>query len=74
MNLIGWTPLVEMKNIAKKDGVEARLVGKMEAYHPLGSVKERSALRVIEDAEEKGLITPGVTEENKGLDFGADKR
>lgn len=59
--LIGWTPLIEMKNIAKKDGVEARLVGKMEAYQPLCSVKDRSALRMIEDAEEKGLISPGVT-------------
>lgn len=59
--LIGWTPLVEMKNIAKKDGVKARLVGKMEAYQPLCSVKDRSALRMIEDAEEKGLISPGVT-------------
>uniref|UniRef100_A0A453SD42 Tryptophan synthase beta chain-like PALP domain-containing protein n=1 Tax=Aegilops tauschii subsp. strangulata TaxID=200361 RepID=A0A453SD42_AEGTS len=60
-SLIGWTPLIEMKNIAKKDGVEARLVGKMEAYQPLCSVKDRSALRMIEDAEEKGLISPGVT-------------
>ncbi|KAM0876466.1 hypothetical protein ACQ4PT_036157 [Festuca glaucescens] len=59
--LIGWTPLVEMKNIAKKDGIKARLVGKMEAYQPLCSVKDRSALRMIEDAEEKGLISPGVT-------------
>ncbi|BAF19798.1 cysteine synthase-like [Oryza sativa Japonica Group] len=59
--LIGWTPLVEMKNIAKNEGVQARLVGKMEAYQPLCSVKDRSALRMIEDAEEKGLITPGVT-------------
>ncbi|XP_052159958.1 cysteine synthase-like isoform X1 [Oryza glaberrima] len=59
--LIGWTPLVEMKNIAKNEGVQARLVGKMEAYQPLCSVKDRSALRMIEDAEEKGLIIPGVT-------------
>ncbi|KAK1610850.1 hypothetical protein QYE76_034523 [Lolium multiflorum] len=59
--LIGWTPLVEMKNIAKKYGIKARLVGKMEAYQPLCSVKDRSALRMIEDAEEKGLISPGVT-------------
>ncbi|GJN38654.1 hypothetical protein PR202_gb27717 [Eleusine coracana subsp. coracana] len=43
--LIGWTPLVEMKSIARKDGVEARLVGKIEAYQPLCSVKDRSALR-----------------------------
>uniref|UniRef100_J3MF33 Tryptophan synthase beta chain-like PALP domain-containing protein n=1 Tax=Oryza brachyantha TaxID=4533 RepID=J3MF33_ORYBR len=59
--LIGWTPLIEMKNITKKEGIEARLIGKMEAYQPLCSVKDRAALSLIEDAEEKGLITPGVT-------------
>uniref|UniRef100_A0ACD5XWG9 Uncharacterized protein n=1 Tax=Avena sativa TaxID=4498 RepID=A0ACD5XWG9_AVESA len=59
--LIGWTPLVELKRIARKDGVGARIVGKVEAYQPLCSVKDRSALRMIEDAEEKGLISPGVT-------------
>uniref|UniRef100_A0A0D9WLY8 Tryptophan synthase beta chain-like PALP domain-containing protein n=1 Tax=Leersia perrieri TaxID=77586 RepID=A0A0D9WLY8_9ORYZ len=59
--LIGWTPLVELKRIANKDGVDARIVGKVEAYQPLCSVKDRSALRMIEDAEEKGLISPGVT-------------
>jgi hypothetical protein len=45
LQLIGWTPLVEMKNIAKKDGIKARLVGKMEAYQPLCSVKDRNALQ-----------------------------
>ncbi|CAN6250840.1 unnamed protein product [Urochloa humidicola] len=59
--LIGWTPLVEMKNIAKKDGINARLIGKIEPYQPLSSVKDRSALRLIEDAEEKSLISPGIT-------------
>ncbi|PVH48418.1 hypothetical protein PAHAL_4G326000 [Panicum hallii] len=59
--LIGWTPLIELKRIASKDGVDARIVGKMEAYQPLCSVKDRCALRMIEDAEEKGLISPGVT-------------
>ncbi|CAL5045988.1 unnamed protein product [Urochloa decumbens] len=59
--LIGWTPLIELKRIASKDGVDARIVGKMEAYQPLCSVKDRSALRMIEDAEERGLISPGVT-------------
>ncbi|PNT76631.1 cysteine synthase isoform X1 [Brachypodium distachyon] len=59
--LIGWTPLIELKRIAGKDGLDARIVGKMEAYQPLCSVKDRSALRMIEDAEEKGLISPGVT-------------
>ncbi|XP_037458956.1 cysteine synthase, chloroplastic/chromoplastic-like isoform X2 [Triticum dicoccoides] len=59
--LIGWTPLIELKRVAGKEGVGARIVGKMEAYQPLCSVKDRSALRMIEDAEEKGLISPGVT-------------
>ncbi|KAK3156389.1 hypothetical protein QOZ80_2AG0106670 [Eleusine coracana subsp. coracana] len=59
--LIGWTPLIELKNIAKKDGIDARLIGKIEPYQPLSSVKDRSALRLIEDAEERGLITPGIT-------------
>ncbi|CAL5051064.1 unnamed protein product [Urochloa decumbens] len=59
--LIGWTPLIELKRIASKGGVDARIVGKMEAYQPLCSVKDRSALRMIEDAEERGLISPGVT-------------
>ncbi|KAJ4789094.1 Cysteine synthase [Rhynchospora pubera] len=59
--LIGWTPLVELKKIADKDGLDARLVAKLEFYQPLSSVKDRSALRMIEDAEEKGLIKPGVT-------------
>ncbi|KAI4973957.1 hypothetical protein ZWY2020_041738 [Hordeum vulgare] len=59
--LIGWTPLIELRRIAGKDGVGARIVGKIEAYQPLCSVKDRSALRMIEDAEEKGLISPSVT-------------
>jgi cysteine synthase len=43
--LIGWTPLIELKNIANKDGIDARLIGKIEPYQPLSSVKDRSALR-----------------------------
>ncbi|AQL02091.1 Pyridoxal-5'-phosphate-dependent enzyme family protein [Zea mays] len=59
--LVGWTPLVELKRIAQKDNVDARVVGKLECYQPLCSVKDRSALRMIEDAEERGLISPGAT-------------
>ncbi|KAL5211629.1 hypothetical protein ABZP36_022476 [Zizania latifolia] len=65
-DLIGWTPLVELKRIAKKDGVDARIVGKIEAYQPLCSVKDRSALRMIEDAEEKGLIRPEIWKDTTG--------
>ncbi|XP_019704868.1 cysteine synthase isoform X2 [Elaeis guineensis] len=59
--LVGWTPLLELKQIMRKDGIDVRLVGKIESYQPLCSIKDRSALRMIEDAEEKGLITPGIT-------------
>ncbi|KAF8697594.1 hypothetical protein HU200_035780 [Digitaria exilis] len=59
--LVGWTPLVELKRIVEKDDVNARIVGKLEFYQPLCSVKDRGALRMIEDAEEKGLISPGST-------------
>lgn len=45
LQLVGWTPLVELKRIAQKDNVDARVVGKLECYQPLCSVKDRSALR-----------------------------
>ncbi|KAH8938616.1 hypothetical protein BDL97_16G093200 [Sphagnum fallax] len=59
--LIGWTPLVEIKHITKAEGALARIVGKLEGKQPGGSVKDRVALNMILDAEEKGLITPGKT-------------
>ncbi|KAH9538209.1 hypothetical protein CY35_16G094900 [Sphagnum magellanicum] len=59
--LIGWTPLVEIKHITKAEGAMARIVGKLEGKQPGGSVKDRIALNMILDAEEKGLITPGKT-------------
>jgi hypothetical protein len=45
LQLIGWTPLIELKRITRDDGIHARIVGKVEAYQPLCSVKDRSALR-----------------------------
>ena len=45
MQLIGWTPLVEMRRIAQAEGVTARIVGKLEFYQPFCSVKDRMALR-----------------------------
>jgi hypothetical protein len=45
LQLIGWTPLIELKRIAGKEGVDARIVGKVESYQPLFSVKDRCALR-----------------------------
>ncbi|KAF2927227.1 cysteine synthase [Oryza sativa Japonica Group] len=62
LQLIGWTPLIEMKKInASRRAAGVRLVGKMETYQPLCSVKDRTALGMIEDAEKRGSISPGDT-------------
>jgi threonine dehydratase len=47
MQLVGWTPLIELKRITEKDGINARIVGKIEFYQPLGSIKDRGALRYL---------------------------
>ncbi len=57
--LIGSTPLLELCNIEKKDGLKARLCAKLEGCNPAGSAKDRVALNMILDAEEKGLLQPG---------------
>ena len=57
--LIGNTPLVEFKNLEKELGLKARLLGKLEYFNPAGSVKDRIAKAMIEDAEEKGLLKEG---------------
>ena len=59
--LIGNTPLVEAVNIEKKYGLKAKLLLKLEYFNPAGSVKDRIAKAMIEDAEEKGLLKPGAT-------------
>jgi cysteine synthase A len=59
--LIGNTPLVQLSNFAKKQGVKAKLIVKLEAYNPASSVKDRIALSMVEDAEAKGLLKPGGT-------------
>jgi cysteine synthase len=56
---IGHTPLVELKRLSPKPGV--RIYAKLESYNPTGSVKDRVARALIEDAEERGLIRPGQT-------------
>lgn len=53
---IGNTPLVELKNIEKKYNLQARIIAKVESFNPAGSVKDRIAKAMIEDAEKKGLI------------------
>ena len=57
--LIGRTPMLELCNIEKKDGLKARLLVKAEGFNPGGSAKDRVALAMIEDAERKGILKPG---------------
>ena len=61
LGLIGNTPLVEVKNIEKDLGLEARLLVKLEYLNPAGSVKDRIAKGIIEDAEAKGILKEGAT-------------
>ena len=58
-DLIGGTPMLELNNITKKDGLSVRLLAKLEGSNPAGSAKDRVALSMILDAEEKGLLQPG---------------
>ena len=58
-DLIGNTPLVEVANIEKALGLEARILAKLEYFNPAGSVKDRIAKAMIEDAEEKGILREG---------------
>ena len=57
--LIGKTPLLELTHIEKKLGLNARILAKLEYFNPAGSVKDRIAKSMIDDAEEKGLLKPG---------------
>jgi len=57
--LIGGTPLLEAKNYAKKRDINARLITKLEYFNPAGSVKDRIALAMIDDAEAKGILKEG---------------
>ncbi len=54
--LIGKTPLLELTHIEKKEGIEAKILAKLEYFNPAGSVKDRIARKIIDDAEEKGII------------------
>ena len=58
-DLIGHTPLLELSNFEKKHGLKATVVAKLEYFNPAGSVKDRIAKAMIEDAEAKGLLKPG---------------
>ena len=57
--LIGKTPLLELVHIEKNDGLEAKVLAKLEYFNPAGSVKDRIAKAMIDDAEAKGLLKPG---------------
>ena len=59
LELVGNTPLVEVKNLEEELGLEARILVKLEYFNPAGSVKDRIAKAMIEDAEEKGLLKEG---------------
>ena len=58
--LIGETPLLELARLGKKHGAKAQVIAKLEYFNPGGSVKDRIALSMIEDAEAKGLLKPGA--------------
>jgi cysteine synthase A len=59
--LIGHTPLLELTHIEKEQGLEAKVLAKLEYFNPAGSVKDRIAKGIIDDAEAKGLLKPGAT-------------
>ena len=59
--LIGNTPLLEVKNLEREEKLKAKVLVKLEYFNPAGSVKDRVALNMIEDAEKKGRIRPGAT-------------
>lgn len=56
--LIGKTPLLELVRVEQAEGLEAKVLGKLEYFNPAGSVKDRIAKAMINDAEQKGLLKP----------------
>ena len=61
LELIGHTPLVEVHRLEEKHQTGAKVIVKLEYFNPAGSVKDRVARRMLEDAEERGVIKPGAT-------------
>ena len=59
LDLVGKTPLVELKRIEEKEGLQAKLIAKVESFNPAGSVKDRIAKAMIEDAEATGKLKEG---------------
>ena len=60
-DLIGNTPLLELTSFGRSHSLKAHVIGKLEYFNPLGSVKDRIALAMVEDAEAKGILSPGYT-------------
>ena len=60
-DLVGSTPLLELNNYSRSKDLKAHVIVKLEYFNPAGSVKDRVALAMIEDAEAKGLLNPGAT-------------
>lgn len=58
-DLIGNTPLLKLNQLIKEEGAKANLIAKLESFNPLGSVKDRIALAMVEEAEKSGLLKPG---------------
>ena len=59
LDLVGNTPLVEVNNFSKENNLDAKLLVKLEYFNPAGSVKDRIAKAIIEDAEQKGILKEG---------------
>ncbi|WP_294629459.1 cysteine synthase A [uncultured Bacteroides sp.] len=60
-DLVGNTPLMELSGYSKKYALEQNIIAKLESFNPTGSVKDRAALSMIEDAEARGILKPGAT-------------
>lgn len=60
-DLIGHTPLLELTNYGNKKSLQTKLIAKLEYFNPAGSVKDRIALAMVEDAETRGILKPGAT-------------
>ena len=75
-DLIGGTPLLELKNYEKENNLDATILAKLEYFNPAGSVKDRIAKTMIDEAEEKGILKPGAviiepTSGNTGIGLAA---